>query len=118
MPTYRIPVVWREGGFMIIEAKSLEEAEKRASEIEPLPEGLYIGDSFQLDKDNDVYGEIIEKEKKISEKEHKERHKKLHKYLDELISDFFIHTNKLFSKTPISELMQWSYKQTIDPDKK
>lgn len=63
MPKYKIPVVWREGGIIIVEAKSLEEAEKKAIEIEPLPEGLYIGDSFQLDKDNDVYGEIIEEKK-------------------------------------------------------
>lgn len=52
----------------------------------------------------------------MTKKEHIERHKELHTCLDELCADFFLHTNKLFNKTPISELMQWCYKQTIDPD--
>lgn len=52
----------------------------------------------------------------MTKEEHIERHKELHKYLDELCADFFVHTSKLFSKTPISELMSWSYKQTTDPE--
>lgn len=48
-------------------------------------------------------------------REHKERHILLHKYLDELLADFFIHTNKLFSETPTTELMSWSHKQTTSP---
>lgn len=55
-------------------------------------------------------------EYKMTKQEHIRRHKKLHKCLDELCADFFVHTNKLFSKTPISELMDWSYEQTISPD--
>ena len=53
----------------------------------------------------------------MTKRKHIEIHIELHKYLDELCADFFVHTNKLFSKTPISELMSWSYEQTINPDK-
>lgn len=52
----------------------------------------------------------------MTKERHIKIHKKLHKYLDELCADFFVHTNKLFSKTPISELMSWSYEQTINSD--
>ena len=48
--------------------------------------------------------------------EHIKRHKELHKNLDELVADFISHTEKLLSKTTIMELMEWSYKQTIEPN--
>jgi len=46
---------------------------------------------------------------------HIQRHILLHQYLDELLADFIIHTNKLPSKTKIIELMEWSYQQTQKP---
>lgn len=69
------------------------------------------------DKDFVEIDSTLKKDKTPKEK-HRKRHEELHKYLDELIADFFVHTKKLFSKTPISELMHWSNKQTINPDKK
>jgi len=48
-------------------------------------------------------------------KEHIQRHKELHKSLDELIADFISQTGKLPSKTTLTELMEWSYQQTIKP---
>lgn len=50
---------------------------------------------------------------KMDKKEHRERHKVLHKYLDELIADFIQETNKLPSETKLTELMSWSFAQTI-----
>jgi len=52
---------------------------------------------------------------KMTKEEHIETHKKLHKSLDELVADFISHTEKIPSKTTILELLEWSYKQTIDP---
>lgn len=54
----------------------------------------------------------------INEKilEHIERHKELHKMLDELCADFIRHTNRMPSSTTIMELMEWSYKQTTEPE--
>lgn len=48
----------------------------------------------------------------MEEDEHKIRHKILHKNLDELIADFIQNTNKLPSKTTLTELMEWSFEQT------
>lgn len=48
-------------------------------------------------------------------KKHKERHVLLHECLDELLADFMKHTEKLPSKTPISDLMKWSYEETKNP---
>jgi hypothetical protein len=47
--------------------------------------------------------------------EHKARHEQLHRYLDELLADFTTHTGKLFSDTPIMDLIVWSHSQTIAP---
>jgi len=47
---------------------------------------------------------------------HLERHKMLHNCFDELLADFISHTGKLPSETTIYELMQWSYKQSQDPE--
>lgn len=54
----------------------------------------------------------------ITKEEHKARHEVLHKNLDELVADFINHTGKLPSQTPIFELMEWSHKQTVEPDTK
>uniref|UniRef100_A0A6M3LDQ7 Uncharacterized protein n=1 Tax=viral metagenome TaxID=1070528 RepID=A0A6M3LDQ7_9ZZZZ len=53
----------------------------------------------------------------MNKKEHIKRHKELHKSLDELIADFITHTDKLPSSSSVMELMEWSYKQTKNPDK-
>lgn len=49
---------------------------------------------------------------------HKEVHKFLHKTLDELVADFIECTEKFPSETTLIEFMEWSYKQTIEPDEK
>jgi len=49
-------------------------------------------------------------------KEHKERHLQLHRSFDELIADFIHNTSNSLSKTSILDLVEWSYKQTLDPD--
>lgn len=54
----------------------------------------------------------------MTREEHIKRHRELHRALDELLADF-IQCNpwKLeFLTTPLKELLEWSYKQTIDPD--
>ncbi len=62
--------------------------------------------------------------KRISRRDHIKRHKELHHKLDELVADFLDHNNgvgtlsKLPSNTKISELIEWSYKQTTDPSEK
>lgn len=52
----------------------------------------------------------------MNRQEHIEEHKRLHKSLDELVSDFIKHTEKLPSNTAVVELMNWSYIQTKEPD--
>lgn len=47
---------------------------------------------------------------------HLVRHVFLHCALDELIADFIAHTDKLPSNTTLRELMEWSHKQTIEPE--
>ena len=56
----------------------------------------------------------------MTKKEHKERHKKLHKSLDEIFADFIENSgiNSGFTDRPIMELINWSYKQTKEPDHK
>lgn len=51
----------------------------------------------------------------MNEQEHRERHIELHKSLDELLADFISHTEVLSSKATISELVEWSYLQTVSP---
>lgn len=51
----------------------------------------------------------------MTPEEHKERHIKLHKMFDELLADFIGDTGKMPSKTPILELLNWSYEQTQNP---
>lgn len=52
----------------------------------------------------------------MNQEEHKERHKLLHNMFDELVADFITNTGKLPSKTTIFELMEWSHKQSKEPD--
>jgi hypothetical protein len=51
----------------------------------------------------------------MTTEEHKETHVMLHRGLDMLLADFIAHTGKLPSKTTITELIEWSYQQTIEP---
>ncbi len=52
MPIFRIPLVWMEYGHMNIEADTLEKAIKIALDAEtPLPEGNYVDESVQVDRD-------------------------------------------------------------------
>lgn len=59
-----------------------------------------------------------EQPKKMTIKEHRQRHKELHKSLDELLADFIWHTTELPSKTSLLKLLDWSHKQTINPEEK
>lgn len=52
----------------------------------------------------------------MTRKEHIAHHWRLHRHLDELVADFIKHTGKLPGMTILLELMEWSQKQTIDPD--
>jgi hypothetical protein len=54
----------------------------------------------------------------MTKEEHRKRHIELHNALDELIADFITHTDILPSKTTLTELMEWSNRQTIDPTEK
>jgi hypothetical protein len=48
---------------------------------------------------------------------HRTRHKLLHDHFDELMADYLIyHPQKTPSTTTLTELMVWSYQQTVEPD--
>jgi hypothetical protein len=48
--------------------------------------------------------------------EHKKRHQSLHNSLDELVADYLNHNIcKIPSQTVLTDLMKWSYNQTLDP---
>ena len=51
----------------------------------------------------------------MTEEKHKERHELLHRNLDELFADFIAHGNG-GTRSSILELIEWSYKQTNNPD--
>lgn len=55
MKTYKLPCTWQMVGVVEVEAESLEEAEKVAIMGSPLPQGEYLGASFELDKTSDLY---------------------------------------------------------------
>ena len=59
MKTYKIHCSWNVAGTMLVEADSLEDAERKAIDEMPLPEGEYLDDSFKLDKCVDDYGETV-----------------------------------------------------------
>lgn len=48
--------------------------------------------------------------------EHRARHQLLHRYFDELLADFIGHTRGPVLSKPIRELLEWSHRQTIEPD--
>ena len=52
--------------------------------------------------------------------QHRGRHILLHRMLDELAADWATHQprGKLFSNSTIMELIEWSHRQTIQPDEK
>ncbi len=52
----------------------------------------------------------------MNKAEHKARHVELHQKFDELLADWIKNTGGLPSKTNLVEFMQWSHKQTIEPD--
>ena len=45
----------------------------------------------------------------------KQRHVELHQSLDELVACFVYETGKLFSKTSVMELVEWSHQMTKKP---
>lgn len=47
--------------------------------------------------------------------QHKQRHIKLHRYLDELVYDWIEETGGLPSNCSVTELVEWSYCQSIYP---
>ena len=51
----------------------------------------------------------------IDKEKHIKRHKMLHEHFDELVVDFIIHTKNMPSNTTVTELIRWSYNQTINP---
>ena len=53
--------------------------------------------------------------KKISREEHIARYGEFHKCLDELLADFFTHTERWAGETTLLEFIEWSYTQTKNP---
>jgi hypothetical protein len=51
----------------------------------------------------------------MTPEEHKQRHIELHKALDELVADYIQHTDKFITNTNLQQLIEWSFKQTLDP---
>lgn len=51
----------------------------------------------------------------MTKEEHIECHKVLHKHFDRLLADFIDKTSKNLSQTSVLDLVDWSYKQTINP---
>ena len=51
----------------------------------------------------------------MDQAKHKRRHQELHKKLDELFADWIVHGGGGIQK-PIIELIEWSYRQTKEPD--
>lgn len=49
---------------------------------------------------------------------HRQRHIKLHHSLDELLADWIDHTGALPSKSTVLDLVEWSHRQTEDPEDK
>jgi len=60
MKTYKIPVTWREYGYVIIEAESKEDAIELAHDADlPSDTSEYLENSFEIDYDNiQVVGEM------------------------------------------------------------
>jgi len=59
MKTYKIPVTWREYGYMIIEADSEEDAISFAHDADLPSDSQYLKDSFEIDYNNiQTVGEV------------------------------------------------------------
>jgi hypothetical protein len=54
----------------------------------------------------------------MNDKKHIDRHNELHQKFDELFADYIAHNpdKSNFTKHPIMDLMEWSFKQTQGPD--
>jgi len=52
----------------------------------------------------------------MTKDEHKKRHITLHECFDELLADFIKSTGAAPLRRPIIDLVDWSYKQTQEPD--
>jgi len=50
----------------------------------------------------------------MNRKEHQQLHRELHQHLDMLVADWIAETKSLPSKATVLELLQWSYKQSIE----
>jgi hypothetical protein len=56
---YKIPVVWQMAGTMRVKAESLKAAEEKALGPDTgLPDGEYLMDSLELDKEHCDYGKL------------------------------------------------------------
>jgi hypothetical protein len=60
MKTYKVPVTWREYGYVMIEAENKEDAISLAHDAElPSHNSEYLEDSFEIDYDNiQIVGEV------------------------------------------------------------
>jgi hypothetical protein len=57
----------------------------------------------------------LSKPNEITVEQHMKRHKELHLAFDELAADYVVHTGRLLSKSSLMDLIEWSYKQTVNP---
>ena len=66
------------------------------------------------------FRKVTDRVKRAVNERHRKRHVELHQALDELVADWAMHqplkSGKLFSNTTIMELIEWSYKQTQEPE--
>ncbi len=63
MAQFKIGVAWQMFGKLVIDADSFEEALNKAQN-EPLPEGTYIEDSFEVEQDVELAQKWDETDKK------------------------------------------------------
>jgi hypothetical protein len=53
----------------------------------------------------------------MTREEHQQEHIALHRAFDQLVADFLMHhPAALPSETTLKQLMEWSYRQTVDPE--
>lgn len=63
MAQFKIGVAWQMFGRLVIDADSFEEALNKAQN-EPLPEGTYVEDSFEVEQDVELAQKWDETDKK------------------------------------------------------
>ena len=63
MAQFKIGVAWQMFGKLVIDADSFEEALNKAQN-EPLPEGTYVEDSFEVEQDVELAQKWDETDKK------------------------------------------------------